>query len=191
MIVYRCVSEREIAKMIGISTFICSPHGENTFKYKKNINYKHFYYYYDSAVQFMKIQNSYRYYDKLSIIMAYDIKDEILNEYFGLGTYRLSYVPKNLKDSILEYFDIIYYPEFAIPESLIKKDMIVGIGNDKRITPVSYIYYDILEETITESQKSFLNYEKWLFENGINVFKEIILEERKTLFPINNINKNL
>ena len=38
MIVYRCISEREIADMIGIPNHINSPHGQNTFKYKKELN---------------------------------------------------------------------------------------------------------------------------------------------------------
>lgn len=44
MIVYRCVSEREIASMIGIDNDIQSPFGENTFTYDKNTLYKHFFY---------------------------------------------------------------------------------------------------------------------------------------------------
>ena len=57
MIVYRCVSEREIASMIGIENDIQAPLGENTFTYDKNTLYKHFFYYYDSAISFMKAQN--------------------------------------------------------------------------------------------------------------------------------------
>ena len=81
MIVYRCISERELACMIGIPNYINAPHGKNTFKYNKDIQYKHFFYYYDSAISFMDSQNDDRYYDKYSIIMAYDINDEILKEY--------------------------------------------------------------------------------------------------------------
>ena len=40
MIVYRCISERELACMIGISNYVNAPHGENTFNYEKNIQYK-------------------------------------------------------------------------------------------------------------------------------------------------------
>ena len=32
MIVYRCISERELACMIGIPNYINAPHGKNTFK---------------------------------------------------------------------------------------------------------------------------------------------------------------
>lgn len=53
MIVYRCISVRELACMIGIPNYINAPHWENTFKYNKDIKYKHFFYYYNSAISFM------------------------------------------------------------------------------------------------------------------------------------------
>ena len=191
MVVYRCVSECELARIIGIDSFINSPHGKNTFKYKKDIQYKHFFYYYDSAISFMDAQNCDRYYDKYSIIMAYDIKNEILKEHFGLGQYNLECVCDELKDSILRYFKTIYYPEFAIPNALITKDMIVGIGNKKRITPISYIYYDAMEDIIRKSEQDFLNYEKWLFNNGTNLSLHEILDNSKKLFPLEKNNKKL
>ena len=191
MIVYRCISERELACMMGISDYVNAPYGKNTFNYEKNIQYKHFFYYYDSAVSFMDAQNMDRYYDKYSIIMAYDINDELLKEHFGLGRYNLEFVPKKLKDSILQYFKTIYYPEFAIPSSLIKKDMIIGIGNKKRITPINYVYYDTMSDTINKNQKSFLEYEKWLFENGTNLSEKKVLENSKKLFPLGEFDKKL
>jgi len=191
LIVYRCVSERELACMIGVSNYTNAPHGKNTFDYKEDIPYKHFFYYYDSAISFMDAQNSDRYYDKYSVIMAYDINDELLNEHFGVGQYNLSCVPKTLKDSILQYFETIYYPEFAIPSFLITKDMIVGIGNRRRITPVSYVYYDDMSDAITKSEKDFLEYEKWLFEHGTNVSERMVLENRNSLFPLDITDKKL
>ena len=101
LIVYRCISEREIACMIGIHNHINSPRGDNTFKYEKGIEYKHFFYYYDSAISFMDTQNLDRYYDKYSIITAYDIQDELLSEHFGLGRYNIGCIPKEYKDPIL------------------------------------------------------------------------------------------
>lgn len=190
LIVYRCISERELACMIGILNDVSGPRGKNTFEYEKNVEYRHFFYHYDSAISFMDSQNLDRYYNKYSIIMAYDIKDELLKEYFGLGQYNLSCVPNGYKDSILQYFKTIYFPEFAIPSSLINKDMIVGIGNKKRITPISYIYYDDMEDSIRKSEQNFLEYEKWLFENGTNVTKDLVLENSEKLFPINNDNIN-
>lgn len=184
MIVYRCVSERELANMIGIETYINAPHGSNTFQYEKGIIYKHFFYYYDSAISFMDAQNQDRYYDKYSIIMAYDISNEILNGYFGLGQYNLKCVPKRLKDSLLQFFKTIYYPEFAIPTNFITTDMIVGIGTKTRITPLTREYYDQITESILESEKSFLEYEKWLFDNGTDVTIEKVLEYKNGLFPI-------
>lgn len=180
IIVYRCISERELAYMIGIETYINSPHGSNTFKYERGIPYKHFFYYYESAISFMDAQNKDRYHDKYSIIMAYDI----LNEHFGLGQYNLECVPENLKDSLLQYFKTIYYPEFAIPDSCISTDMIVGIGTKTRITPLTREYYDQITESILESEKSFLEYEKWLFNNGTNVSINKVLQYKDNLFPI-------
>ena len=116
---------------------------------------------------------------------------EILKEYSGLGRYNLECVPKKLNDSILQYFKTIYYPEFAIPSSLITKEMIVGIGNKKRITPVSYIYYDSMEDAITKSKKEFLEYEKWLFENGTDLSENKVLENREKLFPLGKVKTKL
>lgn len=187
MIVYRCVSERELAYMIGIKTHINAPHGRNTFKYEKGITYKHFFYYYDSAISFMNIQNEDRYYDKYSVIMAYKIPDELLNEHFGLGEYNLAWVPADLKDCLLQYFEIIYYPEFAIPDTFITTDMIVGIGNQTRITPFNREYYDQVTNSVLKSEKAFVEYEKWLFNNGTNVSSEKVLEYKDTLFPISKV----
>ena len=193
MIVYRCVSERELACMIGIPNDISGPRGENTFKYEEKVEYKHFLYHYASTISFMDIQNLDRYYNKYSIIMAYDINDELLKEHFGLGQYNLGSVSKEYKDAILQYFETIYFPEFAIPSFLITKDMVVGIGNKKRITPVSYICYDDMDDSIRKSEQNFLEYEKWLFENGTNVSKDLVLDNSENLFPINRdkVNKKV
>lgn len=189
MIVYRCVSDCELAYMVGVDTCINGPHGSNTFKYEKGIIYKHFFYYYDSVISFMDAQNHDRYYDKYSIIMVYDISNDILNEHFGLGQYNFEYVPDRLKDGLLQYFKTIYYPEFAIPTNLIKTDMIVGIGTKTRITPLTRKHYDLITESIIESEKSFLEYEKWLFDKGTDVAIEKVLRCKKRLFPIDDKSK--
>lgn len=118
--------------------------------------------------------------------MAYDIPDELLKKHLGLGTYNLECVPDKYKDKILQPFDTIYFPEFAIPSSLITVDMIVGIGNQKRITPISYISGEELNDIILDSERNFLVYEKWLFANGTNVAKDLVLKEMENLFPINS-----
>ena len=184
MVVYRAVCMEEIANMMGISSDICGPRGINTFKYEKNVDYRHFFYFYDSAKSFMKNQNIDRYHNKYSLIIAYDIDDELLNEHFGLGTYNYNKsVPDNI--SLLKYFKTIYFPEFAIPASLINKNMIIAIGNDI-MTPVGDTSYDTLYDAIRKSESDFLEYEKWLFENGTNVKKELLLEHKNELFNINN-----
>lgn len=191
MIVYRCISECELACMIGINEHINAPRGSNTFKYEDNIEYKHFFYYYDSAISFMNSQNIERHYNKYCIIVAYDINNEILEKYFGLGKYNLDCIPDKHKDIILRYFKTIYYPEFAIPSNLITKNMIVGIGNQKRITPVGNTYYNKMYHTIQKSQKDFLEYEKWLLNNGTNLPEKTILDYKEILFPINKASKKI
>lgn len=69
--------------------------------------------------------------------------------------------------------------------------MIVGIGNKKRITPVSYVYYDDMEDIIRKSEQDFLNYEKWLFHNGTNLSLKEILDNSEKLFPLEQNNKKL
>lgn len=191
MVVYRCVSEREIASMVGIPNELSAPRGSNDFNYEKNIEYRHFFYYIDSAVSFMEIQNNERYYNKYALIMAYNIDDEILKNHFGLGRYNLGCVRKDLKDKVLQYFEKIYFPEFAIPVSLITSDMIVGIGNNKRITPINNIYYNEMNDIILKSERDFIEYERWLFLNGTNVSKGKVLENSKALFPIGEDNRKL
>ena len=99
-------------------------------------------------------------------------------------------VRKELKDSILQFFESIYYPEFAIPNCLITKDMIAGIGNENRITPVSDSDYGCMSDTILKSEKDFLEYEKWLFSHGTNLSLEEILEYKEVLFPIGRVGVN-
>lgn len=191
MLVYRCVSEREIANMLGINNEISGPKGHNTFQYKEDIQYMHFFYYFDSATVFMELQNKNRYYDKYSMIIAFDIDEEILKKNFGIGEYNMNYSIDSIPtDSLLKYFKTIYFPEFAIPNQLISKDMIVGIGDKYRITPVNYIYYDAMYKTITDNQADFLNYQKWLFNNGTNLSEKQILENADVLFPLGE-NKKL
>ena len=64
--------------------------------------------------------------------------------------------------------------------------MIVGIGNKKRITPINDIYFYELNDIILKNQSDFLEYEKWLFTNGTNVSKDLVLKKSKGLFPINS-----
>ena len=185
MIVYRCVCERDLANMLGIQNEVCGPRGNNTFNYDYNKEYRHFYYFYDSAKSFMSMQNEDRYYNKYSNIIAYDIDDQLLKESFGLGKYNLDCVKNDNKDILLKYFKHIYYPEFCIPVELISNDMIVGIGDSNRITPVNKTGHYELENILRKSEMAFLNYEKWLFKNGTNVKQKLVLEHKEELFPIN------
>ena len=64
--------------------------------------------------------------------------------------------------------------------------MIVGIENKKRITPINNIYFYELNDIILKNQSDFLEYEKWLFANGTNISKDLVLKKSKSLFPINS-----
>jgi hypothetical protein len=137
---------------------------------------------------FMDFLNIDRYYDKYSLIFAYDIDDELLSNYFGLGQYNISCVPNGYKDSLLKYFNTICLPEFAIPVEFIKNEMIVGISNmnnKDRIAPINYVGYDTLSSSINNSEKNFLEYEKWLFDNGTNVSRDLVMNNFNKLFPLN------
>ena len=46
--------------------------------------------------------------------MVYDINDKLLKEHFDLKHYNLGSVFKEYKDAILQYFETIYFSEFAI-----------------------------------------------------------------------------
>ena len=50
-----------LRNMMGVSNESYGPRGENTFDYEKGVDYRHFFYFYDSAKSFMKNQNSDRY----------------------------------------------------------------------------------------------------------------------------------
>lgn len=189
MIVYRCISEQEIANLMGIINEPCiGPHGENTFNYENNIRYKHFYYFYDSAISFMNAENIERYYNDYELILAYNIDDEVLKKHFGFGTYNIRCLPYRLQEKFLTFFDKLYFPEFAIPENEITKDMIVGIGDRIRITPITTTY-DNMCSSIKKSKEGFINYQKWLINNGTNVKLDKIKQVADELFPIKNNNK--
>ncbi len=191
MIVYRCVNECELADLMGIKNEVIESRGNNTFKYEKGVEYRHFFYYFDSAVTFMELQNNQRYYNKYSVIMAYDIDQDILKKHMGISRYNMNFSSDSIpEDSLLKYFKTIYFPEFAIPKDIISKDMIVGIGNKVRITPISYISKDDMSQITTKNQADFLKYEKWLFHHGTNLKAKDILNNIDELFPIED-NKDI
>lgn len=184
MIVYRCVNESEIANMLGISCYRNTPHCKNTFKYQQGVDYKHFFYYYDSAIAFKNFINSDRYYDKYTVIMAYEIDDNLLKKYLGVGEYELDKYKKEAKSEVLQHFKKINYPEFALPSDKINNDMLVGIGDEKRITPVRSMYFDHINNAIEANKQSYLAYQNWLFSNGTDIEMEKVIGNMESLFPI-------
>ena len=185
MIVFRCASECDIANMIGIDYEKTIPRGHNTFNYEKDTEYRHFFYFYDSAIAFMELLNMDRFYDKYSVIMAFDIDEELLKSHIGLGEYNMNYsITSIMEDDLFKEFKKIYFPEFAIPKEYISKEMIVGIGNKTRITPVRGSYFFSLSKVVNKNQKDFLNYVRWLFEHGTELKEKEVLSHIKELFPI-------
>ena len=65
------------------------------------------------------------------------------------------------------------------------------ITKEKRITPVGNTYYNEMYHTIQKSQKDFLEYEKWLLNNGTNLPEKTILDYKEILFPINKASKKI
>ena len=51
---------------------------------------------------------------------------------------------------------------------------------------INDIYFYELSDIILKNQSDFLEYEKWLFKNGTNVSKDLVLKKSKSLFPINS-----
>ena len=49
----------------------------------------------------------------------------------------------------------------------------------------------ICKKGVLVRKKSFLEYEKWLFENGTNLSEKKVLENRKKLFPLGEFDKKL
>ena len=48
-----------------------------------------------------------------------------------------------------------------------------------------------MDDAITKSKKEFLEYEKWLFENGTNLSEKKVLENREKLFPLGKVKTKL
>ena len=181
MIVYRCICNSDIANLLGIAKESNVGSGKNTFKYNKDISYRHFYYFYDSALSFMQAKNITNTCDKVNVIMAYDIDDELLHANFGYGEYNIGAIPYKFKDRIYDGFDSIIFPEYAIDSKLITNDMIVGIGSEKGFFPVRE--EDRLYDEFKKNHKQFLKYMKWLYKKGMDVRFEKIQKKSAKLFP--------
>lgn len=162
MIVYRVLSDKDKRSREEI------PNGMNTFHYEQDVDYLHFFYFYDSAILFKKIQNKTKNFHYTSIV-AYDIPETILKQHFGFGHYVIN--DSSIEtEMLLESFKnkTLLYPEFAVPSSMITQDMIIGIGDEKRIKPLNIkkddLLFDPLYELILENQYKYLNYLKKMYE---------------------------
>ena len=136
MVVYRLCSESEFQKILDTMSFddigsLCSDNRKlNNHKYQINKKYLHFFKDYDSLF--------YLYLKPESYICTYNIPDELLEEYIGIGEY-LDIVFMRKVESVIEY---------AIPNDEIVFDYL------KRIERViKYIDY---EEYLNDDYKSSL-----------------------------------
>lgn len=122
MIVYRCLTSDEILEMIYNKIDI-SEHtilGENTFKYEKDIEYKHFFLFAEHA-NFYKNLNR-RFYP---VIGQYVIPNNIINE-FGFGFYDGVKTTRN--NSLSGYY--IPLPELKINRSDFKSEYLYKLESE-------------------------------------------------------------
>jgi len=114
--------------------------GLNTHDYKPNIDYVHFFHFYEGALEYIFEIPSMGWDDRC-FIASYDIPEELLNQYRGFGLYpesRHSNVP------VLEY---------AIPFTELRNRFIQGV-----VEPYHYTnqYSDIYKEYMEGGYSSYL-----------------------------------
>lgn len=142
MIVYRICKKNEIDSIFNSSSFssignFCGVFNGNSHSYMKNKKYMHFF---DKKINILYLNPS-----KEEYLCEYNISDEILERYKGIG----------------EYLDFIYWKsiskveEYAIPSELIVFDNLEKIYSIK-----DYIEYDDLIEDENLTSLLELNYVK-------------------------------
>lgn len=127
----------------------------NTHNYEPNIQYLHFFHFYEDAIQYIsqRIENSLSDY----YIASYEIPNELLNEHIGFGIYPF-HIYKNIP--VLEY---------AIPIIKLENNFIIG--------QLSTYCYEISE---SEDYEKYISgeYNKYL-ESSNKHIKELILRKIK------------
>lgn len=162
MIVYRTLPDKNKRSREEI------PDGINTLNYEQDVDYLYFFYFYDSAILFKQVQNKTNNLHYTSIA-AYDIPETILKQHFNFGHYVINDSATET-EMLLESFKhkTLLYPEFAVPSSMITQDMIIGIGDERRIKPLNVDeedpLFDPLYELILENQSKHLNYLRDMFQ---------------------------
>lgn len=137
MLVYRICDEEEIKKIVnGISFhdigyyFTLNP-DLNTHQYKSNIKYLHFFESYDS-IFYLNVTNGY-------YICTYNIPNEILDLYSGMGLYLDRLFFKSLEE----------VPEYAIPSDEVKNNYLERIDKvTDYIDFEDYIYGNYVDNLI-------------------------------------------
>lgn len=136
MKVYRIANRIEIDNFLENKSFkgIGSTFNENcknnSHHYKKNTFYMHFF---DSKENIFYFNSPLK-----RFLCTYDIPDEVIKEYLGLGKYISKYDPSK-EDYVLEY---------AIPSKLIKLEYLETI----EVLPINYTFKEFLQSGEYNSQ---------------------------------------
>lgn len=129
----------------------CSNDGWNTHNYKPNIEYLHFFHFYEDAIQYISNLRAITW-DGRTFIALYDIPNEILDKYKGFGFY-----PENLYSNIPVL-------EYAIPYSELSNSFIIGeiikykYCKEKSKEYMEYVLggYNLYLEGIDENDKKLI-----------------------------------
>ncbi len=138
MLVYRICDKEEVKKIINgisfddIGNCFTVNSDLNTHQYKSDIRYLHFFKNYDS-VFYLNVTNGY-------YICTYNIPEEILDLYSGIGLYRDRLFFKSLEE----------VPEYAVPSNEIKSNYLERIDKvTDYIDFEDYVYGNYVDNLIT------------------------------------------
>ena len=121
MHVYRVITKEELLNSLGNKNIeVYGSRGKNTFCYDKDISYKHFFKYLESAKMFFDGSLDDGCYIKYELFCLYDIPVELLDKYKGFGLYK----------GVVNDYKELPVPEFAIPDEYIIPDYLVDIGRN-------------------------------------------------------------
>lgn len=139
MIVYRCLTSNEILGMIqdNIYVSINTNKGENTFKYKEDKKYKHFFVYAEHADYYKKCNRQ-----KYPVIGQYVIPNEIIEQQ-GFGFYGGVTTMRN--DGLYGYYAPL--PEVIINQSDFKSEFLYKLESE--------LYSDFITKKLDRLESNF------------------------------------
>lgn len=120
MFVYRVMTNKEVLNLLDDQNIkLTGTIGNNTFNYDKDVTYKHFFKYLESAKMFYDghSKEGYKWFS------VFDIPEELLKEHSGYGIYHG--IKERNGDVIPTAIPI---PEYAIPTDVLKKEYLLGIS---------------------------------------------------------------